>query len=328
MAFRPIERGPRTFQQPVTEDEIQAVCQRALGSSASVTSAVELATGMYNNTYRVTVTGQERPMILRFAPAPDRQFRSERELMRNEYASLPYLAVIAPLMPQVIAVDWSHEVIGRDWMILSLLDGVPAPDRLSAYPRTMWPRFFGQIGVIARQVHSVRGPHFGPVAGPAYRAWSDAVLASLEDIALDLDGVGLDSADLRQVVAVVAKDRRRLDEITKPRLLSGDLWTANTLLDAASPEPVITGVLDFDRTWFGDPLADWTLRMAAAKNDERRAFWDSYGTRDRSPEAIWRSQVYEARHLGALRLERYRLGNVEAVRDSYQAMSRVLALVS
>ncbi|MER8009642.1 hypothetical protein [Streptomyces sp. NPDC094149] len=43
------------------------------------------------------------------------------------------------------------------------------------------------------------------------------------------------------------------------------------MLDPEAPEPVITRVLDLDRTLFGDPFADWTIRMASTKNDERTA---------------------------------------------------------
>lgn len=91
-------------------------------------SATELGTGMYNTTLRVAVVGQERPVILRIAPEPGRQFTSERALMRNEHASLPYLAELAPFMPHLIAVDFTHEIIGRDYMVQSLLDGIPATD--------------------------------------------------------------------------------------------------------------------------------------------------------------------------------------------------------
>ncbi|MFG1953963.1 phosphotransferase family protein [Micromonospora sp. NPDC048830] len=324
MDFRPVERAPGAFQQSLTFDEIQAVCCRAFGLEVRLLSVVELGSGMYNNTYRVAVSGRERPVILRVAPEPGRQFRSERELMRNEYASIPYLAVLAPLMPQVIVADWSQRVVGRDWMIQSLLDGIPGPDRLGAYPRSEWPTFFRQIGAVARQVHAVRGPHFGPVAGPACGTWSEAVLASLKDIAADLDRVGLDAADLRKVAVVADQQRHILDEVTEPCLLSGDLWTVNTLLDANAKQPLITGVLDFDRTWFGDPAADWTIRMAMAKQDERTAFWDTYGARDNSAHAVWRSRIYEARHLGAIRLERHRLGKAD-VGDTYGGVAAVLA---
>lgn len=56
---------------------------------------------------------------------------------------------------------------------------------------------------------------------------SGDVIASLEEIADDLDGAGLDAADVRKVAAVAAHDRAVLDEITEPRLLTGDLWTVH-----------------------------------------------------------------------------------------------------
>ncbi|MER8009641.1 phosphotransferase [Streptomyces sp. NPDC094149] len=201
---------------------------------------------------------------------------------------------------------------------------MPAPERLSTYPRDLWPGFFAQLGEITARVHAVPGPHFGPVAGPGHATWSAAVLASLHAIADDLGHCGLDAADVRKVADLATEHHRVLDEITEPRLLTGDLWTVNTMLDPNAPTPVITGILDLDRTLFGDPAADWTIRMAGAKQDERTAFWDTYGSRDTSPAAAWRSLVYEARHLGAIRLERHRLHKIAGVRDTYASLAAVL----
>lgn len=322
MEFHRVERAAQAFQQSVTEADVQAICHHVF--TAKARCATELGAGTYNNTYRVEVAGQRRPVILRVAPEPGRQFRSELQLMRNEYASIPWLAPIASLMPKVIAADWSHEVIGRDWMIQTFLDGVPAPDHLGAYQRSTWPTFFRQMGAITRKVHTVRGPGFGPVVGPAHSTWSAAVLASLDDIAADVESVGLDAADLRKVAAVAGDERVVLDEITEPRMLSGDLWTVNVMLADGAPEPIITGVLDMDRTWWGDPAADWTIRMAQAKDDERTAFWENYGPLDHSPAAQLRQQIYEARHIGAIRLERHRLGNDDGVSATYEDMGAVL----
>ncbi|WP_198539515.1 phosphotransferase family protein [Streptomyces graminilatus] len=323
--FRPIPRVPEAFQQPVTADEIEAICCRTFGARTKVIAATELGTGMYNTTLRVAVVGQEKPVIVRIAPEPARQFTSERALMRNEYASLPWLAPIALLMPKVIGADWSHEVIGRDYMVQSLLDGVPAAEHLHTYPRSTWPTFYRQLGEIAHRVHTVRGPGFGPVTGPTYGTWSEALAASLDAIATDLDGVGLDSDDVRKVVSAALRHREVLDEITAPRLLVGDLWLPNILLDYDAPEPTISGVYDLDRATWGDPLADWTIRMITAKSGERQAFWDTYGSVKQSEGAVWRQKIYEARHLGAVRLERHRLGNHAGVRASYDAMQTILA---
>ncbi|MFD5814793.1 phosphotransferase family protein [Streptomyces sp. NPDC127038] len=325
MDLRPISRDVHAFQQPVTGEDIQHIARRAFGKAARLASAVELGGGMYNTTYRINLDGAQESFILRVAPAPEIQFASEHELMRNEYASVPYFAALGDLVPRVLFADWSREIAGRDWMVQSHLPGVPAPERLGAYSRDLWPGFFAQLGQIAGRVHSVRGPHFGPVAGAGYPTWSAAVIASITEIADDVSRLGLDAADLRKVADIAAEHGKVLDEVSEPRLLTGDLWTVNTMLDAHSPKPLITGILDLDRTLFGDPDADWTIRMATAKHDERAAFWDTYGPRRLSPAAAWRGLVYEARHLGSIRLERHRLNNPDGVRDTYQSVAAVLA---
>ncbi|MER7251136.1 aminoglycoside phosphotransferase family protein [Kribbella sp. NPDC000426] len=304
---------------------VEAICRRAFGADATPVRVVELGFGSYNSVYRVELTGRDEPVVLRVAPAESGQFGSERHLMRNEYAAAPWLGVITGLMPRVLAVDWSHELIDRDWMIQSCLPGVPAPEGLGRYPRSGRTTFFRQLGVIARSVHDVRGPYFGRPGGPAYASWSSVLIASFTQIAEDLELLGLDAADVQTAADLATQGRATLDDVQEPRLLAGDLWTVNCLLDPAEPEPLISGVLDFDRAEFGDAAADWTIRMAQAKPDEREAFWESYGELDRSPEALWRAKIYEARHLAAIRLERHRLGKTEAVQESYEAMAKVLS---
>jgi aminoglycoside phosphotransferase (APT) family kinase protein len=304
--------------------EIEAVCRRAFGVGVVPVRVAELGYAGYNNVYRVELAGSDEPVVLRVAPEETVQFGCEWRLMRNEYAAMPWLGVIASLMPRVLAVDWSHDLVDRDWMIQTLLPGVPAPEGLGRYPRSGRTTFFRQLGAIARTVHDVRGPSFGRPGGPAYASWSEVVIASFTQIADDLERRGLDGADVRTAAAMAAAGRATLDEIREPRLLAGDLWTVNCLLDANAPEPLISGVLDFDRAEFGDPAADWTIRMAQAKPDERQAFWEPYGALDRSPNVRWRATIYEARHLATIRLERHRLGKTEAVQESYEAMAKAL----
>ncbi|MFD5066190.1 phosphotransferase family protein, partial [Streptomyces sp. NPDC058394] len=152
------------FQQGLTERQILAVARRAFGSGAEVRSARELGGGMYNTTYRIDLAGREEPVVLRVAPAAGRQFRSERELMRAEYASVPWLAPIADLMPRVLAADFTQAVIGRDWMIQSFLPGTPAPELLGSYPKEAHGAFFRQMGEITAP--STRSRDHGSVRSP------------------------------------------------------------------------------------------------------------------------------------------------------------------
>jgi aminoglycoside phosphotransferase (APT) family kinase protein len=327
MEFQSVERASDAFQESVTPDQISAMCHRAFGAGMEVVSAVELGGGLYNNTYRVEI-GEDRPVILRVAPEPGRQSRIERALMRNEHASLPFFAPIAAMMPRTLFVDWTREILGRDYLWQTMLDGMPAPGGLRAYPRPQWAEFYRQLGTIAKRVHGVRGERFGPVAWPTFTTWSEAVICSMEDTAADLEDAGLDAGDVREVVAVAGRRRTVLDEIDEPRLLHGDLWVPNVMLALDTPEPTITGVLDHDRASWGDPAADWTTWMIAQRPaTERAAFWKTYGAPPDTARAVWRAQIYRARHVSAVRLERHRLRRHTEIAGSYAEMREVLHLL-
>jgi hypothetical protein len=153
--FRPVERSPGAFQRSITENQALAMCHRAFGGHAQPVSVIELGYGTYNSTYRVDLGAGGR-VILRAAPEPSRQSRAEGSLMRNEYASVPYLAPITTLIPSTLAVDFTHEIVGRDYLFQTMLGGVPAPDGLAAYSRPEWAPFFRQLGTITRA--DPRGP--------------------------------------------------------------------------------------------------------------------------------------------------------------------------
>jgi hypothetical protein len=85
------------------------------------------------------------------------------------------------------------------------------------------------------------------------------------------------------------------------------------MISADSPEPTITGVCDCDRTWWGDPAADWSIYRAGQRpGTERDAFWDSYGSLPATPAAARRALYYQILHLGTLRFEEHRRFGISA----------------
>ena len=126
----------------------------------------------------------------------------------------------------------------------------------------------------------MRGTEFGQVTGPTFPRWSDALIGYFTDAAADLEDTGLDADDVRRVAAAAARHRDILDEITEPRLMHGDLWTANFMVEPGAPVPTITGVCDCDRVWWGDPMADWVIyRAHRCPGTERDAFWKPTASR-------------------------------------------------
>ena len=324
MILQSVERAPGTFQQPLTENQIAAMARRAFGEETEVVSAIELGDGTYNSTYRVTLDSGLQT-ILRAAPEPERQLRSERAFMRNEHAAAPYFAPIAALLPRTLCVDFTHDLAGRDYMFQTIVPGIPAREGLEKYPKEHWASFFRDLGAITKRIHAVRGTTFGPIIGPTFTTWSEAVLAALADIVADLDDLGLNAADARELLEIAASNRPVLDEVREPSLLHGDLWTINVMVEPDTPEPTVSGLFDCDRVTWGDPDSDWAIYRAAGRpGTERDAFWETYGRLDDSPHAHWRRLLYEARNIAASRLERHRLGHTDAVAASCDELAEVL----
>ena len=308
------------------------MCRRVLGKAAEVRSAVELGWGSYNTTFRIELAGAA-PVVLRIAPRPEAQLRSERHWLRSEYAATAWLVGLGPLVPQVLGADFTHQVIGRDYILQTLLPGIPAPDKLPSYDRALWPGFFAQLGALTRRVHEVVGGSWGPLAAPVDGCWSAAMLRSLGDSIADLARLSLHPDDVARLCALVESNTDRLDHIDgldEPRLLHGDLWTANILLDPLADKPTVVGVVDSERSWWGDPFADWAIYRgdARAVAAERDAFWSAYGDRPEGPDADWRQHVYRGRHLVAERVEAARGGHRERVDATVSELADVLSALA
>ena len=307
-----IERAPDAFQQPVPPSVLLAICRRALGAGVAVRRIVELGVGTYNSTYRVELADRE-PVILRIAPAPSRQSAGEREAMRNEYAALPFLAPLGGLVPRTLAVDFTHQLLDRDYLVQTLLPGEPASQRLAGYSPSALRHLYRELGSVTRTIHGVSGPGFGPVAGPLHPTWPPALAARFEQLAEACADAGLDAEPVSRLIAATWRHRAALEEITVPALLHGDLWTLNLLVDADPDRPAITGVLDCDAASWGDPMADWTIaRVLSRAGGEVDAFWETYGrpAGDRAADraAAVRALLYRARNVLGARLDIHRRG--------------------
>lgn len=200
----------------------------------------------------------------------------------------------------------------------------------SAEQQVLWR----QLGTILKQIHGVQGDHFGNnVLDSHFACWSLTVMDWLTTIIRDLEDVGLDTTDVRSLLTLAQALARLLDDMTRPQLPHGDLWTVNVLVKRGAEGPTIAAVLDSDRTSWGDPMADWTMYLLHRhRGTEADAFWETYGQPEKSPEARIRQLMYQGRSIGGARLEHHRLRHNEAVKRSYlemqttlEALKRVLA---
>jgi aminoglycoside phosphotransferase (APT) family kinase protein len=322
-----VHRDAQAFQQPVAPEHIQAMCERAFGQGTAINSVRELDGGQFNNTYLIELAEYD-PVVLRVAPSPERAvFWHERFLMRRELAMQQFLAPLASLLPTILMSDFTHQVLARDYLFRRWIPGSLWWDVSGDLTPQEHDELWRQFGRLVREISSVQGEAFGLVQyGLQFPAWSNTLLDWLERTIADAEHSCLETAPLCRLLELARDHSAFLDEITCPRLLHGDLWLFNLLIDRTREGPHIVGVLDADRGSWGDPLADWTffLLERRASPQEQALFWQGYGRSDAGPGARFRALVYQGLHQGKILSVARRDGNERAVNKASRALAEVV----
>ena len=98
----------------------------------------------------------------------------------------------------------------------------------------------------------------------------DAVLADAESFGATLPH------PLGTIRNITAAHADALDEVTTPVLVHFDLWDGNILVDSCTGTPRISGLIDAERAFWGDPLADFVSLALLSDIRRDRAFLDGY----------------------------------------------------
>lgn len=210
-----------------------------------------LTGGTYNTVEELRLTDGGR-YVLKVPPAAAVPgLRHEKRLLVSEaefYRSAARAGVPAP-----------HEVsAGDDFLLMTAVPGEPWDGTLTD---TEQLALRTELGRQVARLHRVRGPGFGypsGALGPLAPDWSTAFTAMFDAV---LDDARRYGARLPRPVDAVARAAASaygaLDEVTDPRLVHFDLWRGNILVDRTDGEARIGGLIDGERMFWGDPLADF-----------------------------------------------------------------------
>ena len=301
------------------------MCRRGFGPKSQVASAPELGGGTFNTAYLVSFTDQSKA-VLRVSPlqAVDTAWE-DTFLMRSEHAMQPYFAPVAARMPRTLFVDFTHQLIDRDYMFQTFIEGERWDnvwDELSVEENNvLWVQF----GTIMRHIHDVRGEKFGlPRQGFQFDSWSETVMDRMQRTLQAAKDLQLDTVNITQILDTIRIHPQFLDEVQVPRLLHGDLWLFNLLI-SREEGPSIVGVLDADRSWWGDPMADWTMFILAhAEPDEGHThFWQAYGKSEETPGLRFRKIVYDGMHAATALVWSVRHQDEGTVQRAYSTLQDV-----
>lgn len=210
-----------------------------------------LTGGTYNTVEELRLTDGNRYVLKVPPPAADPGMRHERRLLVSEaefYRSAARAGVPAPRLVSV------HD----DFLLMTACPGDTWNDTLTPGEQTA---LRGELGRRTARLHRVRGPGFGypsGALGPLAPDWRTAFTTMFDAV---LDDARRYDAWLPRPVDAVARTASSaygaLDEVTVPCLVHFDLWRGNILVDRTPGGPRIGGLIDGERMFWGDPLAEF-----------------------------------------------------------------------
>lgn len=261
----------------VSRETISDLVHAAFGSRARVTSCDPAQEGWFNAGFRLALAGEgpARAFLKVSPPTGCPVLTYEQGLMEAEVAALEGLAEAhLEHVPGILAKDFSRRSIDCDCLFMSWLEGVPLDavrDKLATEDRQTIRR---QIGNVIGAAHRIEADLFGYSGRPALQAssWRGA-LASMVTAALD-DALRYQAALPEPPDSLRAKFEAALSEagdVPRACLTHFDLWDKNVLVRPGPDGWRLSGVVDWERGFFGEGLADVFSATVACDGVERQA---------------------------------------------------------
>ncbi|MFE9450917.1 phosphotransferase family protein [Streptomyces sp. NPDC006739] len=233
-------------------ERARQVLEKAGIPPARLAGVRPLGGGTYNTVEELRFTDGRR-YVLKVAPtAPG--MRYEARLLAGEAEFSRVAAEAGVPAPRSVALDDSAEV---RHLLQTACPGEPWDDSLTDTERAS---LRAELGRHVARLHRMSGPGYGypsGALGPLAPDWRTAFAAMTEAV---LDDARRFGARLPRPVDAVARTVRAaygvLDEVTVPRPVHFDLWPGNILVERAPGGLRIGGLIDGERMFWGDPLAD------------------------------------------------------------------------
>lgn len=244
------------------DPEFAALLAAAAIAPADVAECAPLSGGTYNSLLRVVLQDGRR-YVLKRPPAADRgsTLRYEHDLLRGEteyYRAARDLRGVP--VPRLIHAESDVDRSVVTGLVMTECPGVPWHQADASLEPGERARLRARLGGVVARLHTATGPEFGYPArpfGPPAADWPStfaAMTAAVLDDAVRY-GVRL-PRPVARVRDVFTAAGDVLADVTRPALVHFDLWQGNLLLDGAPGARFLSGVVDAERMFWGDPVAD------------------------------------------------------------------------
>lgn len=255
-----------TTKNRKTREQVAQMVERAFSGitlAADDDALRELKEGWFNAAYNVRLS-DGREVILKIAPLKDTDVLAyEKHIMVTEVALMRLVRENPAIpVPEIYAFDTACDICDSEYFFMEKLTGDNYEQVKEALSPEMQTQIDRQIGAIVREINSFTGTYFGYAGNSDLRGatWQEAFLkivaAVLEDGVRKQADFGFPVDDMR---GAVLRHASSLEAVTTPQLVHWDAWNPNFFVKDGN----VTGILDFERSLWADPLMEAQFRALA-----------------------------------------------------------------
>ncbi|WP_052466554.1 phosphotransferase family protein [Beduini massiliensis] len=230
----------------------------------------ELNGGMFNTIYQIYFEDTNQTVILKVGAVFNQCLLSyEQDLIPvevecyhliQEHTSIP--------TPNVLAYDFSKKEIPSHYFFMTALQGAPLSKIKHSLSKKELSQIRRQQASYLTQLHEIHGQYFGYFTdedSKQYSTWRNAFLAMFQQLLQDAHQRNI-RLPYDQIAAVLEKNTDLLTQVERPSLVMFDCHDGNLLVKNNGNGYEVEGILDFERAFWGDPIADLSAPFVFTDN--------------------------------------------------------------
>lgn len=242
---------------------IELLVHTNFGEQAVVSSVEEFSEGFFNAVYGIKfvhpVNGYDE-VVLKVGVDPDKYVLTyEKNIMKAELDVYQKLEQRGVPVPKVLCQDFSRCEVAFDYFFMERLCGATWDKLKNDISAENEKELQFQLGKYTAMIHSIKGEYFGYIKEDKsyqFETWQEAFKSFIYNI-IDDGRKGNVELPYDEVLNAFNPHWHLLDEVKEPSLVNYDMWSKNILLYNRNGTYIIDGIIDHERAFYGDPLAEF-----------------------------------------------------------------------
>ena len=276
------ERAMRSrTKNRLSEEKIRELVRIHFGQDCETGVITELTGGMFNAIYRIERRREGDAVILKVGVAPGTTLLTyERDIMPVEVKCFQMIREQTTVpVPEVLAYDFSKKYIDSNYFFMTELKGEQFSKVMKKIGQKNVDRIREELAGYLYQMHGIKGSYFGYFTddkGRQYKTWKEAFLQMFRQILTDSREYHV-RLPYERITSTLQKYSKCLEDVTEPALVEYDCHEGNIFVKDTGEGYEIEGILDFERAFWGDPIADFPTAFVFTDDIRKeKAFLDAY----------------------------------------------------